>query len=101
LKDTYEAAKYRFAPTGTFNGFNPSRYTTHRIDHIFVSKKLEVSRHGVLTYHYFRDMKAEEKEMDTAAPKEIKGENRDPKCISDHYAIQSYITLKGGKKSKK
>ena len=101
LEDTYETARYRFAPTGTFNGFNPRRYTTHRIDHIFVSKGTKVSRYGVLTYHYFRDMKAAEEAMDTLAPKEIKGENRDSKCISDHYAIQSFITLKGGKKGKK
>ena len=101
LEDTYETAKYRFAPTGTFNGFNPRRYTTHRIDHIFVSKGTKVSRYGVLTYHYFRDMTAKEEAMDTLAPKEIKGENRDSKCISDHYAIQSFITLKGGKKGKK
>ena len=101
LEDTYDLAKYRFAPTGTFNGFNPKRYTTFRIDHIFVSKGTKVSRYGVLTYRYFRDMNAELQDMDTAAPKEIKGENRDSKCISDHYAIQSYITLKGGKKSKK
>ena len=101
LEDTYDLAKYRFAPTGTFNGFNPKRYTTYRIDHIFVSKGTKVSRYGVLTYRYFRNMNAELQDMDTAAPKEIKGENRDPKCISDHYAIQSYITLKGGKKSKK
>lgn len=94
LQDTYDVAKYRFAPTGTFNGFNPNRYTTHRIDHIFVSKGTKVSRYGVLTYHYFRDMKAELQEMETAAPKDIKGENRDSKCISDHYAIQSFITLK-------
>ena len=94
LKDTYEAAKYRFAPTGTFNGFNPSRYTTHRIDHIFVSKGLKVSRYGVLTYHYYRDMKAEEKEMETAAPKEIKGEDRDVKCLTDHYVVQSFVTIK-------
>ena len=102
LEDTYETAKYRFAPTGTFNGFNARRYTTHRIDHIFVSKGTKVSRYGVLTYHYFRNMNAELQEMETAAPKEIKGENRDTKCISDHYAIQSFITLKKtAKKSKK
>ena len=94
LKDTYNAAKYRFAPTGTFNGFNPSRYTTHRIDHIFVSKGLKVSRYGVLTYHYYRDMKAEEKEMETAAPEEIKGEDRDVKCLTDHYVVQSFVTIK-------
>ena len=94
LKDTYEAAKYRFAPTGTFNGFNPMRYTSQRIDHIFVSKGLKVSRYGVLTYHYYRDMKAEEKEMETAAPKEIKGEDRDVKCLTDHYVVQSFVTIK-------
>ena len=94
MKDTYEAAKYRFAPTGTFNGFNPRRYTTHRIDHIFVSKKLKVSRYGVLTYHYFRDMKAKEEAMDTLAPKEVKGENRETKCLTDHYAVQAFVTLK-------
>ena len=94
LKDSYDAALVRFAPTGTFNGFNPKRYSTHRIDHIFVSKKLKVSRHGVLTYHYFRDMKAKEEAMDTLAPKEVKGENRETKCLTDHYAIQAFVTLK-------
>ncbi len=94
LADTYDTAKYRFAPTSTFNGFNPRRFADVRIDHIFVSKDVKVSRYGILTYHYFRNMKAEEQEMETAAPKEIKGENRDVKCISDHYAIQSFITLK-------
>ena len=101
LEDTYETAKYRFAPTGTFNGFNPRRYTTWRIDHIFVSKGTKVSRYGVLTYHYFRDMSAKLEAMDTPAPKEVKGENRDTKCLSDHYAIQSFITLKGGKKGRR
>jgi hypothetical protein len=46
-------------------------------------------------------MKAELQAMDTAAPKEIKGENRDIKCPSDHYPIQSFITLKSTPKSKK
>lgn len=94
LKDSYEVAKYRFAPTGTFNGFNPNRYTTYRIDHIFVSKSAKVSRYGVLTYHYFLDVKGEEQEMETAAPKEVKGEVRESKCISDHYAVQAWVTLK-------
>ena len=93
LNDTYDIAKYRFAPTGTFNAFDPRRYTTTRIDHIFVSNGIKVSRYGTLTYHYFRNMKAEEQDMGSAAPKEIKGENRDVKCLSDHYPVQSFITL--------
>lgn len=94
LEDTYNAAKYRFAPTGTGCGFNPRYYTERRIDHIFVSEGIKVSRYGVLTYRYFRDVNAPEEEMDTAAPKDIKGENRETKTLSDHNPIQSFITLK-------
>ena len=101
LNDTYDVAKYRFAPTGTFNAFDPRRYTESRIDHIFVSKDITVSRYGVLTYHYFRNMKADEQDMGSAAPKEIKGENRDVKCLTDHYTVQSFITLKKSSKTSK
>ena len=102
FQDTYESSKYRFAPTGTGHGFRPNYFTQRRIDHIFVSEGIKSSRYGVLTYHYHRDMKAEEKEMDTAAPKEIKGEDRSIHCLSDHYTVQSFITLKKSeKKSKK
>ena len=104
LKDSHDLAKYRFEPTGTFNSFNPRRYTTHRIDHLFVSKGVKVSRWGVLTYHYWRTPTAEEvaeKEAKWAAELEKNPnkkrpavENRDVKCISDHYAIQAFITMK-------
>ncbi len=94
FEDTYESSKYRFAPTGTGQGFRPNYFTERRIDHIFVSKGIKSSRYGVLNYHYLRDINAEEEAMETAAPKEIKGENREIKCISDHYAVQSWITLK-------
>lgn len=94
LKDCYDATKYRFAPTGTFNGFNPGRYTSHRIDHIFVTNSIKVSRYGVLTYHYYRDLKSAEREMETSAPVEVKGEDREVKCVSDHYFVQAWITLK-------
>ena len=36
LNDTYDIAKYHFAPTGTFNAFDPRRYTEIRIDHNLV-----------------------------------------------------------------
>ncbi len=104
LKDSHDAAKVRFEPTGTFNGFNPRCYTTHRIDHLFVSKKLKVSRWGVLTYHYYRTPTAEEvaaAEAKFAAalaknPKKKRptSEKRDIKCLSDHYPIQAWVTLK-------
>jgi hypothetical protein len=59
-----------------------------------VKSGIKSSRYGVLTYHYYRDLKAQEEAMETAAPKEIKGENRAIHCLSDHYAVQSFITLK-------
>lgn len=90
LKDSYDLAKYRFEPTGTFNGFNARRYTNCRIDHLFVSKGTKVSRWGVLTYHYYLDKYAV---AGTEAPAFIKGEKREVKCISDHYAIQAFIKL--------
>lgn len=101
FEDTYESSKYRFAPTGTGQGFRVNYFTERRIDHIFVSKGIESSRYGVLTYHYYRNMKAKEEAMETAAPKEIKGENRHIHCISDHYAIQSFVTLKKSEKKTK
>ncbi len=94
LQDAFDIATYRFFPTGSFSAFDPRRFTTNRGDHIFVSKGVKVSRYGVLTYHYYRDMKAELQEMDTAAPAEIKGENRDIKVLSDHYPLQVWVTLK-------
>jgi hypothetical protein len=69
-----------------------------------VSKKLKVSRWGVLTYHYYRQPTAEEvaeAEAKFAAeleknPKKKRpgGEKRDVKCLSDHYAIQAWVSLK-------
>ena len=102
FEDTYESSKYRFAPTGTGQGFRTNYFTHRRIDHIFVSKGIKSSRYGVLTYHYYRNMDSEMREMDTASPKEIKGEIRELHQLSDHYAVQSFITLKkDANKSKK
>ena len=101
FEDTYESSKYRFAPTGTGQGFRPYYFTKRRIDHIFVANGIKSSRYGVLTYHYYRNKGGELKAMDTAAPAEIKGEDRDIQCISDHYAVQSFITLKKSAKTSK
>lgn len=101
LKDSYEAAKYRFAPNGTLSVFNPRRYTTRRIDHIFLSNDIDVHRFGILTYHYYRNTESEQVGMGDAAPSEITGENRDVKCPTDHYPVQAFITLPDSAKSKK
>ena len=52
LTDTYEAAKIRYARTGTFNAFNPNKHSDSWIDHIFVSSGFDVIRYGILTDSY-------------------------------------------------
>lgn len=53
LADSYETARYRYAPVGTFNSFNTSKHTDKRIDHVFVSPTLRVDAYGVLTNGYW------------------------------------------------
>ena len=48
LKDCYLNAKYKFAPTGTYNGNNLATMYTACIDHILVSKSANVTRYGIL-----------------------------------------------------
>ena len=93
FSDCYDVAKYRFAPTGTFNGFNAKCFTTHRIDHMFVSKGIKVGRYGLLAYHYLLPKEGDDKTF-------VKRENRDVKCLSDHYAVQAWVLLEGAKRNR-
>jgi endonuclease/exonuclease/phosphatase family metal-dependent hydrolase len=52
LSDTYDLAGIRFAPGGTFNGFNRSEAAPGRIDHIFVTPSFRVLRYGILNNTY-------------------------------------------------
>lgn len=93
LNDSYETAAFRFAPTGTFNSFHPDLFTTHRIDHVWVSSSAKVERYSVLTFHYWRDKAGAEGTL-TAAPKEIKADRREIHLPSDHYPLQVVIDFK-------
>ena len=90
LRDCYEIADVRFAPTGTFNGFKPANHTTKRIDHVFISKPLHAKRYGVLTYHFWGTDAGTESSL-TDAPKEISAENRVLRLQSDHYPVQVFL----------
>jgi len=52
LQDAWDMAKLRYAPNGTFNGFNITRNSDERIDHIFLTKHFEVERYGILTDNF-------------------------------------------------
>lgn len=49
LQDAWDITKSRYAPNGTFNGFNITRNSDERIDHIFLTKQFKVERYGILT----------------------------------------------------
>ncbi len=93
LKDSYEIAEFRFAPTGTFNSFKPHIFTTRRIDHIWVSNNARVNRYGILTYHFWSDETSESGKI-ADAPREIKAEKRTVRLPSDHYPVNVFLNFK-------
>lgn len=52
LQDGYELAKISYIHNGTFNNFDIDKKSDSRIDHIFLSNNIEVTRYGVLTDYY-------------------------------------------------
>ncbi len=91
LFDTYETADIRYAQNGTFNDFNPTLKTDSRIDHVFTTKALHATRHGVLTDSYWStaENSATIASSDNT-PKEQSHINRPP---SDHYPVVVKITF--------
>ena len=88
LKDSYDAARIRFAENGTFNAFKTEYFTTSRIDHVFVSPAIAVEAYGVLTNSYWTENEtsaASEKASD--APQEIWFSNTTRRNPSDHYPV--------------
>ena len=72
LKDSYDAARIRFAENGTFNAFKTEYFTTSRIDHVFVSPATKVEAYGVLTNSYWvKNESSDEVEKASDAPQEI------------------------------
>lgn len=74
LKDTYVCTRQRYAPTGTFNSFDPDKHTDSRIDHIFVSPTIFVENYAVLTDGYWDEQ----------------GQRR---TLSDHYPVLARISF--------
>lgn len=52
LQDAYTGTTVRWAPSGTFNGFDIKRCSDSRIDHIFLTKTFRVQRYGILNNAY-------------------------------------------------
>ena len=87
LKDSYDAARIRFAENGTFNAFKTEYFTTSRIDHVFVSPELIVESYGVLTNSYWTPDETDETLKSSDAPQEISFDNYVRRNPSDHYPV--------------
>lgn len=92
LEDSYELAKVKYAPNGTWNDWDPTAFSTSRIDHIFVSPGTKVRRYGILTdtYRSFENVKGSLEPEDTFNVKLVKSTIRLP---SDHYPVMVTLTL--------
>lgn len=93
LKDSYSAARLRFAENGTFNSFNTNFWSSSRIDHVFVSPEFAVDRYGILTNAYWTPKEAESQKGNDA-PSEINFKERDRRAPSDHYPVMVHMEYK-------
>jgi endonuclease/exonuclease/phosphatase family metal-dependent hydrolase len=88
LKDSYHAARIRFAENGTCHGFNSDSFTTSRIDHVFVSPNTQVDAYGVLTDSYWTpDSTSVETQNGNDMPKEVAFKRYIRRQPSDHYPV--------------
>lgn len=92
LKDSYDAARIRFAENGTFNAFKTEYYTISRIDHVFVSPEIQVESYGVLTSSYWTPDETIDTLKAFDAPQEISFDNFIRRNPSDHYPV--FVKLK-------
>ena len=88
LKDSFEAARLRFAENGTFNSFDINLYSDSRIDHVFVSPAIQVEAYGIMTNSYW----VPNSESNTPlkghdAPQQIDFSHYTRRQPSDHYPV--------------
>ena len=90
LKDSYDAARIRFAENGTFNAFKTEYFTESRIDHVFVSPAVNVEAYGVFTNSYWTpnpNKMSNKKRKASNAPQEISFSPYTRRIPSDHYPV--------------
>ena len=94
LKDSYDAARIRFAENGTFNAFKTNYFTTSRIDHVFVSPAIQVEAYGVFTNSYWTpDDDPDDTLKASDAPQQISFDTYVRHNPSDHYPVFVRVKL--------
>lgn len=94
LRDAYTAAPFKYVPNGTFNSFDPNTKTDSRIDHIFLTADITVSKFGVLTDTYRSAITGSDTAREAANfPKEVKLKDYRARVPSDHFPVMATVTL--------
>ncbi len=94
LKDSYMAARLRFAENGTFNSFETDLFTASRIDHIFVSPQVDVDSYGVMTDSYWLPDEGPQRQLKGHdVPQQIDLVRYTRRQPSDHYPVFVRIVL--------
>ena len=88
LKDSYEAARIRFAENGTFNSFDIDLYSDSRIDHVFVSPAIPVEAYAIMTNSYWvPNVNSDATVKGNDAPQQIDFSHYTRRQPSDHYPV--------------
>lgn len=93
LTDTHDRAKLVYQTNGTFNAYEPDGYSDQRIDHIFVSPDISVSKYGVLTDSYRSSRADSILSNKGASPEEVKIHDFDNRLPSDHFPVRATVLL--------
>ncbi len=97
LKDSFTAAKQKFAENGTFNSYDPNMKTDSRIDHVFVSPEFTVDHYAVMTNGYWTEVDDSQNTKGNDAPQEIDLKPHKLRTPSDHYPVWAKIHIGKGK----
>lgn len=92
LNDAFEETDQKMAWNGTFNAFDTALWTDSRIDHIFVTKGVEVDKYAVLTETYRRVLTDEEVKKGDF-PEELSSQPAEVRLPSDHFPIFARVRL--------
>lgn len=91
VTDCFDAAPINHHTNGTFNGFDISRRTDERIDHIFVTKQFAVERYAILGECYWIPVPKEL--LKEGASEKAVAKKGIPKIPSDHFPVAVKIRL--------
>ena len=97
LKDSYVAAKQKFAENGTYNSYDPNLKTDSRIDHIFVSPLFSVDHYAIMTNGYWTEKADGKTTKGKNAPQEIDLKQYQQRTASDHYPVWAKISFQFAK----